>query len=272
MTLQNRFAVACMSVPFLVGCDSRTTQVATQTKAHYTMPSEIVLDVSADRGSMGEIFIVGLTNLPDGTKIGAEVPVGKKRLGQDFKIYISGGKFRGDPLPPGKYSVHLLSHFNEAWQAASILEIVGASGAKLPLGRFIKLDDPNLMDSDKLLEFTASVDFPPLVKVAPAPAALKQIDAERAIGLVKRAILVVDGSRSSETVENGFNFYLKVPEIHVGSGWSARPSDTGEYTVVLSFINGKAGPRDAIWTADLKTGKVQYRNKAAKTFSWIPKD
>jgi len=114
-----RFTIASTAMLLLVGCDSRTTQVATQRKAHYTMPSEIVLDVSAERGSGGEIFIVGSTNLPDGTKIGAEVPFGQKRLGQDFEIYISGGKFRsagfgarggprGGPLPPGKYGVHLL--------------------------------------------------------------------------------------------------------------------------------------------------------------------
>jgi hypothetical protein len=252
---------------------------ADPTKARYTMPAEITLEVSAERGNGGEIFIVGSTDLPDGVKIGAEVPFGKKRLGQDFNIYIRGGKFRSsgfgagsDPLRPGKYRVHLFSHFNEAWQTPEILKIVGRSGNNLPLGPFVKLDDPNLMDSDKLLDHTATVYFPPLVKAPPPPPVPRQTDAERAINLVKKAILVVDGSRSSETVENGFNFYMKDPEIRMGSGWSARPSDTGEYTVVLSFMDGKAGPTDAIWTADLRTGKVQYRNKAAKAFSWIPKD
>jgi len=279
MTLKRRLTLASTGILLLGGCDSRTTPVTAPTKGHYTVPAEIALEVSAERGNGGEIFIIGSTNLPDGMKIGAEVPFGKKRLGQDFGIYISDGKFRSagfgtgsDPLPPGKYRVHLLSHFNEAWQAPNILEIVGRSGAKLPLGRFIKLDDPNLMDSDKLLEYTVSIEFPPLMKANPPAPRAKATDAERAIGLVKRAILVVDGSRSSETVENGFNFYMKDPAIRMGSGWSARPSDTGEYTVVLSFIDGKAGPAEAIWTADLKTGKVQYRNKAAKAFSWIPKD
>lgn len=253
--------------------------VTALTKARYTMPAEITLEVSAERGNGGEIFIVGSTDLPDGVKIGAEVPFGKKRLGQDFNIYIRGGKFRSsgfgagsDPLRPGKYRVHLFSHFNEAWQTPEILKIVGRSGNNLPLGPFVKLDDPNLMDSDKLLDHTATVYFPPLVKAPPPPPVPRQTDAERAINLVKKAILVVDGSRSSETVENGFNFYMKDPEIRMGSGWSARPSDTGEYTVVLSFMDGKAGPTDAIWTADLRTGKVQYPNKAAKAFSWIPKD
>ena len=73
-------------------------------------------------------------------------------------------------------------------------------------------------------------------------------------------------------MENGFNFYMKDPEIRMGSGWSARPSDTGEYTVVLSFMDGKAGPTDAIWTADLRTGKVNTLNKANQGFQLDSKD
>lgn len=148
---------------------------------------------------------------------------------------------------------------------------MGKDGARLPVGRFIKLDDPNLIDSDKLLEYTASIDFPPLVKAPPSPPSPKQTEAERAISLVKKAILVVDGSRSSETVEEGISFHTKMGGIYMGNGWSARPTDTGEYIVVFSFRDG-TGLTDAIWTADLRSGKVQYRNKNAKAFSWIPKD
>jgi hypothetical protein len=270
---------ALCTIVVVAGCSSPSEPVATSGKTLYTMPAEILVEVKAERDITGKVFIDGSTNLPNGTKVGVEVESvvsGKKRLAQDFEIFISGGKFRsegftagGSALPAGKHTVRLLSHFNNAWQTDEIIRIVGKDGANLPVGRFIRLDDPNLVDSDRLLDYTSDIHFPPVTKAA-SPS--KPTDADRAIVLVKNAILVVDGSRSSETVENGFKLYMKSPEIRMGNGWSANSGEDGVFTVSLSFIDGKAGLTDAIWTADLKTGKVQYRNKPAKYFSWIPKD
>lgn len=93
---------------------------------------------------------------------------------------------------------------------------------------------------------------------------------ERAIELVKKAVLVVDSSRSLMTVEDRFAFYRKDPEIRLGTGRSAAQSDGNTFLVTLSFVNGKIGEAHAIWSVDLSTKKVKYVNKAAKAFSWIP--
>ena len=93
--------------------------------------------------------------------------------------------------------------------------------------------------------------------------------------MVKKAVLTVDGSRSSETVEGGALFYFKAPGTRMGNGWSATPISEDTYNVSLDFINtvgNKEQHDSALWEVNLATKKVLYRNKYAKGFSWIPKD
>jgi hypothetical protein len=97
---------------------------------------------------------------------------------------------------------------------------------------------------------------------------------DKAIKLVKQAVLVVDGRRSSMTVEEGFEQFCR-EGIRIGNGWSATPTGTASFNVALDFINTigvKEEHDSAIWEVNLLTKQVLYRNKYAKDFSWIPKD
>jgi hypothetical protein len=245
------------------------------------MPAQFVFEPVAERGAEGQIVVTGHTNLPDGMKIGVEVGLGKYRmtddflkipwktglLAQDLQIVISGGRFRSVGLrsgqthiPAGKYHVHFLAHFNGAWQTPEILAIAGRGGGNFH-GPLFKLEEPDVIDSDKMLDYVATLDVPN----TPDPS-----KEQAAVELVKNATLVVDGSRSSMTVADGFSFYTKDPEIRVGSGWSAHQSEGNTFLVSLSFIDGKVGEDHAVWSVDLSSRKVKYVNKAAKAFSWIP--
>lgn len=276
----------------LGACDQSGAPRTGTPKAAYTLPDHFIFEPSAEREPEGRIFITGHTNLPDGMRIGVEVGLGKYRMAneflkipwnaglidQDFHIVISDGKFRSvglgseqTPIPAGKYHVHFLAHFNGAWQSPEILAIVGRGGSNLH-GPLFKLEEPDVIDSDKILDYVVTLDLPKAsdrtkeARTTPSAPSKEQ----RAIELAKKAVLVVDGSRSSMTVEDGFAFYRKDPEIRLGSGWSATPSEGNTFLVSLSFINGTAGEDHAIWSVDLSTRKVKYINKAAKAFSWIP--
>lgn len=53
-------------------------------------------------------------------------------------------------------------------------------------------------------------------------------------------------------------------------GWAARSTGSKMFEVSFDFVNGKAGEEQAIWTANLATGEVQYVNSNAKYMSWTP--
>jgi hypothetical protein len=275
-----------------VACDQLGGTKSNTPKTTYTLPEEFIFEPSAERGTGAQIFITGRTNLPDGLRIGVEVPMGKYRMtnnflripwkdgfiAQDFHISISDGKFHsrgfmagGKPLPPGKTHVHFLAHFNGAWQTPEILAIFGRGGNKLH-GPLFKLEEPDVIDSDTTMDYVATLDFPKVSDPAKEQRtkSSEPTTGQRAIELVKKAVLVVDSSRSSMTVEDGFAFYRKDPEIRLGTGWSAAQSDGNNFLVTLVFINGKMGEAQAIWSVDMSTKKVKYINKAAKAFSWIP--
>ena len=236
-------------------------------KPTYVLPDEITLEFTAERGGAGEIVIVGSTNLPDGTKIGAQLlSTDNKVQGQDFEIYISGGRFRSagfsnnyNPWAAGNHNVNVFTYFNEVWQSPEILKITGKGGANVK-GNVIKLEDPELIDSDKIMELTRIVQFPPYV----VP------NESKAITLVKHAILVVDGSKSATDIEENIALFMKSPGLQPSAGWSAKNDSGTKYTVIYNFINGKIGEDKAIWEVDLKTKKVRYVNKNAKYFSWTP--
>jgi len=224
-------------------------------------PTDITLSATAERGSTGEVAIVGSTNLPDGTKIGAEVDGA-----QDFNIRVSRGAFRSAgftngtrALPQGPHKIRILAYFNEAWQSAKVLGAIGKGGSRLNVGTFIKLEDKNLVDSAKLLDATMTVQFPPL-----------SLDSV-AVDLVKKAILTVDGRRSATNVEANIAFFMQgSSEIRPARGWLTSGEGGSKFLVSYSFINGSLGEESATWEADVTTKLVRYTNTAAKNFSWVP--
>jgi hypothetical protein len=137
------------------------------------------------------------------------------------------------------------------------LRIFGEGGKRLN-GAIVKLTDPDVIDSDKMIDVMRVVVFPPVS------------EATNAILLVKKAILTVDGRRSSTDIETTIALFEKDPEIRPSSGWRARKNGASVYLVTYGFIDGASGNKSAIWEVDAKSRKVRYINMAAKTFSWMP--
>jgi hypothetical protein len=127
-----------------------------------------------------------------------------------------------------------------------------------------------------VLDYTVDLVGPPLASLPAKTNTGTRSEAtpsDKAIKMVKEAVLVVDGSRSSMNVEDGVQFYFRSPGIRMGNGWSARPTTKDSFNVVLDFINTVGAKEEhdtAMWEVNVVTKKVLYRNKYAKNFSWIP--
>lgn len=265
-------------------CDSGSSAFNAQDKSSYTVPDQITLTASASRDANNGTVIGGVTNLPEGTKLGVELLNGTRLAGQDFNVFVASGKFHSagfrngtSPLPPGKQRVHIFTYFTTLWQSPAVLNLLGTGGSKLKPSGVIHSEDAQLIDGDKVLDYTVDLVVPPLIvapgKAGAAKSSPSSSPEEKAIEIVKKAILVVDGNRSSMNVEDGVQFYFGTPGVRMGDGWSATPTAKDSFNVVLDFINGDSGKErhdKAIWEVNLVTRKVLYRNKYAKDFSWIP--
>jgi hypothetical protein len=249
----------------------------------WTVPDEVTLTATASRDGSGGTVISGTTNLPDGAKLGVELMNGERATAQDFNVFVASGKFHSagfrraaSPLPAGKQKVHIFTYFTSLWQTPTVLSLVGKGGSKLKTSALIHSEDTQLVDGDNVLDFTSDLVIPTLGSVHPeilTPAASQSAESQ-AIEIVKKAVLVVDGSRSSMNVEDGAHFYFTAPGNRMGDGWSAMPIADNAYSVFLDFVNsdgkGKEWHERATWEVNLTTRKVLYRNKSAKAFSWIP--
>jgi hypothetical protein len=117
-----------------------------------------------------------------------------------------------------------------------------------------------------VLEYVADMAVPPLWALAPEALA---------IATVRNATLVVDGKRSSETVDGGAKYFLTLPGSNqptFGNGWSATRNTDGTYNVDLDFIHVVSGTKQhdhAIWQVKLDTKGVLYRTQNAKIFSYV---
>jgi len=239
------------------------------------------LTASAARDISDGTVIEGTTNLPDGTKLGVEMMSGDRATAQDFHVFVASGIFRSGgfrkgaiPLPPGRQKVHIFTHFNTNWQTPTILDLVGDGGSKFKPSDVIHSEDPQLIDGEKILEYTATLIIPPLGSVSTeSNVRAEMMPADKAIAIAKKAVLVVDGNRSSETVEGGLNYYFRFPGIRAGNGWSATQTAPSTFNVSVDFVNtvnGQEQHESAVWEVNTVTKKVLYRNKNAKRFSWIP--
>jgi hypothetical protein len=267
LTKANRVIVLAVFALFM-GCHKGSPLAAllTGSSSAPSLPSNFFLHAWAQREDEGDVVILGDTNLPDELKIGVEIRVQRWPPDQDFEILVDHGQFRSRgfinrrvPYSPGKYRVHFLAHFNGAWQKPRLLKLIGDGGTKLKPGRLFRLEDPDLIDSDKILDFWQTIAFPPVSENI------------QAISLVKTAVLTTpEKGRSSDSVENTIKEFMHPPSVQPARGWSAAKIQNGEYRVCFDFIDGTLGEKQAIWSANLATRQVHYLNKSAKILSWLP--
>ncbi|MGB9103723.1 MAG: hypothetical protein WCC59_03100 [Terriglobales bacterium] len=230
------------------------------------MPAELSLKPVAERGPQGEIYISGTTNFPDGMKMW--VILGPKRAQQD--AFVRGGAFRSGPLyqgvpvpVTGTQPLQITAYFNGAWQNKTVLAALGDGGKNLK-GKLFEKTDPDVIDSDKILDAKFAIALPPVLPVAPET---------NAINIVKHAILTVPGlGRSATDIEENIKLFTQPGTGTVGKGWSATPAGKNVYNVAYAFMDGSQGEKQAIWSVNVATKQVKYVNSYAKIFSWTPKD
>lgn len=92
-----------------------------------------------------------------------------------------------------------------------------------------------------------------------------------ALHLVKKAVLTVDGRRSSMDLEDCIAFLTQSPTgLKPSKGWSVTKENGSKYLASYSFINGDLGESLATWEVDVSTKFLRYTNENAKNLSWVP--
>jgi hypothetical protein len=136
------------------------------------------MKVHAERGTLGEVFIRGITNLPDGMIIGIELSKRSSKVLGGAKVMLREGQFSsepftngGDPWPSGTHSVKLYAYFNGAWnQPQNVIDAFGKDGALVRERRdpLLKALDPDLKDSEVIFSYKSDVVFDELSPEAKA--------------------------------------------------------------------------------------------------------
>src|ERR1700735_160117 len=235
----------------------------------YVLPADFTLNAHAERGSEGEIYIVGSTNFPDGLKMWIHVESGAREIAGDDNVTVQNSRFKtigllksslnskfthemeswpdatklkyvNSPFPNGSYKVRFTSYFNGAWQTQVVFTELGGDAGKNLHGKLLRKTDPDVIDSEMILDAVYTLPFPPVAR-----------DAE-AIQLVKSAVLTVpDRGRSATNIEANIELFLSSPGVSAAKGWSATLKTGTTYEVDYDFIDGTRGEQKAIWSADL---------------------
>lgn len=267
-----------------IGCNWQQPNSSTSKgeAAAYVLPSKLFLTPTARRGPEGEIYIDGSTNLPEGLKLDIEIMSVSHQTLPPGSVAVQNGQFHspgfmerfpnphfradmtnwpeagnskyiGVPFSAAEGRVHFTAYFNSADQTPGVLGIIGQGGKNLT-GQIFKKTDPDVVDSDKMLDDSQLVQFPPFTA---------EIEA---VNLVERAVLIVQGmGKSSTDVGQNIEYNMATPGFHAGKGWSAKLAGDKTYTVSFDFVtDDKQGEHQALWSADLATRKVNYINMAAK--------
>ena len=271
--------------------NSPTVSNPAQHRRPFSTNADLVIDASGMRTEDGRVVISGTTNLPEDLKMWVNVEEGKLPLGAPKSIasdesVVHDGKFSTQPLwmavpntqftkkgwpkgvivdirerpfLPKPYKVHFLAYFNGAWQSTDVINAVGGEGAKPLKGKIIKAENPDVIDSSKIVDYSPILTFPPL-----SPGA-------EAISLVRQTIMTVpDEGRSTGDVQAVVDLYMVGPGLKVAKGWAAKQTGPKTFDVSFDFINGAQGEQQAIWQADTASGRVKYVNENGRLFSWAP--
>ncbi len=205
------------------------------------------------------VYFEGKSNLPEGTQLDLVLfRSGKKTaVGGDAYVVIRNQKFKsksfvGKEAPlQGKYRVRLMAYFSN--------KQLGDYSSP-----YLKLENPDLVDSDKVFHYEKEFDLQPKID-----------EAETAIQIVKGFYLVRDGKKSAWTVAKSLDDFVEGLEIGVGksnvkrSGWRAVPveGNSGVYNVYYTYdyVEKPAAPKhcESWFECDVTAKQVRCRNKAA---------
>lgn len=234
------------------------------------------MELSLQRDLNDGILVVGETNLPDGTKLIADLrwsgdpPFHAQAHTNVFSRRLTFGPFTDSSraLPQRWYEVEVCSYFNAPWdQPAHVIEMVGPDGSKL-LGSLASPVDPDLDETDYAVRARIECPAPPLQ----SETSLSTAEVADAIRLLQNSVLDVQGhskTKSSEPVGEVVNWYMKAPGLKERDGWSTEVRVPGIVDVKYSFWDGdKLG--EARWQVIARSREVRYRNKYAKMMSWLP--
>src|ERR1700693_1770501 len=92
--LHHRLLAVCLVLAIIYSGGSGSNskpEVLPTPQVQYGLSGDIKLNVRAERGQEGEIFIVGSTNLPDGMKLGVQITSERRLEAEDFEVVVRNG-------------------------------------------------------------------------------------------------------------------------------------------------------------------------------------
>jgi hypothetical protein len=172
----------------------------------------------------------------------------------------------GQALPQRWYQIDIFSYFNVLWdQPTHVLDIVGLEGTKLT-GRLAHAVDPELDDSEFLVQAEFECPAPPLR----VEAELSEAETEFAIQFLQQSFLTIGGKDepSSMMVGDIVRRFVENGLLEL-EGWKAEVKAPGIVNVTYSLLD-ETTPVVAHWQVMPRPREIRCRNRAAKMMSWFP--
>lgn len=237
---------------------------------------DVSIEVSLQRDAADGLLVVGETNLPEGTRLMCDLHLaGSPALsgqakGSVFSRRILFGPFthKGEPWTQRWYRVRVHAQFRGPWrQPASVLDVIGSGGMNLA-GQLAQPLDPDVDETDHAVQGEFECPAPPLRNEL----VLSEDEISGAIELLRNTVLPVsDAPPSSATVGEAVAVYMQAPGLRERAGWDAKLLAPGLVEVSYSYWDGEK-PATALWSVLPRAKEFRYRNRAAKTISWIPRE
>jgi len=168
---------------------------------------DVSIEVALIRDSTDGLWIVGETNLPDGTNLMGELRrvssrsyyAQTKGLTNNNRLLLGPFTDNGKAIEQAWLRVVVISHFNEAWSHPSlVLDVVGKDGAFL-VGKYSKPLDPDLDDTAYFVQAEFEFAAPPLLYGPP----LTPEEIQASIDQVKQCAMTVEGHERASACLSG---------------------------------------------------------------------
>jgi hypothetical protein len=236
----------------------------------------VSMEISLQRDSNDGLLVVGQTNLPESTKLTADLrwhgtPAYFAQSSCAVQSrYVAIGPFSnsGTPLEQRWYQVEVYAYFNDAWaQPEHVIDVIGSDGARL-IGNLSHPLDPDLDQTENAVRLLVECPAPP--RRAEEPLSAQEIaDAIVVVQSSQLDVLGREPRRSSGTVGESVRWFTDSTDVRENEGWQSSEIAPGIAAVKYSFWNG-ARTEVACWHVVPRAAEVRYRNQYAKLMSWLP--